>query len=312
LDRGSVAPEKAVPMNQQDIQELHSLTPSAIIELFTLDGSTAGSSIYYNFYDGTSNNYKDLVFGGTSYSAYPIKIEQVEYDGKGTLPRPKLSASNINGFLSLILLGNENLIGARVIRTRVFARCLDAVNFPDGINPWGTPDPTAIISTDTYYINRKVAENPDIVQFELATPIEIDNVQLPRRIMLANSCPFIYRDTDTCSFSGDPVTDKNNKSFGAGGYSLTLTAKGAWDAGTTYNAGDFVYMVSTLLQTAGSKIFYVCMTNSTVGEAYKPGISDRWVADACTRQLRACKLRFPNGALRFGGFPGIASSKYLS
>ena len=300
-------------MNTTDVRELYSFTPSALIELYTLDGSTAGSpATFYRFHDGKNNNFSNIVFNSLEYTAFPLELSEMSMDGKGTLARPKLSVANINGFISILLLGNSDLIGAKITRTRVFARSLDAVNFPNGVNPWGTSDPTAIVSSDVFYINRKVSEDNERVVFELATPIEIDNVQLPRRQLLANSCSFIYRESGTCGYAGVPVADKANKVFGGGGYGYTLTDKGEWSNLTTYNQGDYVYRISTLLQTAGAKIYYVCSTNGTIGDSYTPGLSDRWIADACPRTMRACKLRFPTGPLPFGGFPGIASARYLS
>ncbi len=292
-------------------KEMFLFTPSALIELWSIDGTSAGLSLTYDFYDGSNFNYKSIVFGGTTYTSFPIKLEQMEKDGKGTLPRPKLTVGNIGGFVSLILLGNSDIIGSTVTRKRVFVRSLDAVNFPNGTNPWGTPDSTEVLTTDTFYVNRKIQETPDYIQFELATPIEIDNVQLPGRQMLANSCGFIYRDSTTCGYSGDPVTDKNCKSFGPGGYNLTISAKGEYNSSSTYNAGDSVYIISTILQTAGQQIFFVCLQNGVTGVDNSPiNNTNVWVADACQKTMNACKFRFPTGDLHFGGFPGIARYNY--
>jgi lambda family phage minor tail protein L len=300
-------------MQQQTARELVSFTPSTLIELFQLDGSVIDVDILYHFYDGSNNNYKPLVFDGIEYTPFPIKMEQVDKDGKGQPVRPKLTVSNINGFVSALLLGNSNLIGAKVSRKRVFVRTLDAVNFPNGVNPWGTPDPTAIVSNDVFCVNRKVQENPEVVEFELATPIEIDNVKLPRRQILATMGTCRYRDAETCGYSSLPVADKNNKSFtaaGPQGYGFTLVDKGAWSASTTYNQGDYVYRISTLTQTAGDKIFYVCNVNGTVGD--KPSISTNWIADFCPKTIAGCKLRYPTGPLQIGNFPGISRSSFQS
>jgi lambda family phage minor tail protein L len=300
-------------MQQQTARELVSFTPSTLIELFQLDGSVIDVDILYHFYDGSNNNYKPLVFDGIEYTPFPIKMEQVDKDGKGQPVRPKLTVSNINGFVSALLLGNSNLIGAKVSRKRVFIRTLDAVNFPNGVNPWGTPDPTAIVSNDVFYVNRKVQENPEVVEFELATPIEIDNVKLPRRQILATTGTCRYRDAETCGYSAAPIADKNNKSFTAvapQGYGFTLVDKGAWSSSTTYNQGDYVYRISTLTQTAGDKIFYVCNVNGTVGE--KPSVSTNWIADTCPKTIAGCKLRYTTGPLQIGSFPGISRSSFQS
>ncbi len=300
-------------MQQQVVSQLFDLRPSALLELWSLNGSTANLDVSYTWHDGTNAGMGNLIFNGITYTAFPIKVEQVDKDGKNSLPRPKLSCSNINGFTSIVLLGNNDLIGAAVTRTRIFARNLDAVNFPNGVNPWGTPDSTATVDVETWYVNRKIAENADIVQFELAAAIEIDGTLLPRRQILANSCPIIYRDPETCGYTGVPVSDKNNKLFfSSPGYNYTPNARGVWLSTNTYNQGDYVYMVSTLLQTAGSLIYYVCTVNGTTGSSSKPGVSGAWVADSCSRTMRSCKLRFPTGALRFHGFAGVSRAAYQS
>ena len=75
---------------------------------------------------------------------------------KGQLPRPTLTISNALGLITAILLnvnqvttGND-LTGATVTRIRTLARYLDAVNFPGGTNPLGTPDPTAEFPQEVY------------------------------------------------------------------------------------------------------------------------------------------------------------------
>jgi phage-related protein len=43
---------------------------------------------------------------------------------------------------------------------------MDAVNFPGGTNPYGTPDTSAKLPSEVYYVARKVAETRDAVEFE--------------------------------------------------------------------------------------------------------------------------------------------------
>lgn len=250
-----------------------------------------------------------LVFNSTTYTPFPIAVEGMGYDGKGSPVRPKLTASNINGFTSNLLLQYQNLIGARIIRRRVFARYIDAVNFPGSVNPYGTPDPTAAYPDEVWFINRKITENQQIVQWELATLFEVDGIRLPKRTVQAGVCPFKYRDPNTCGYSGPPIADRNNKVFGAGGYGLTLVNQGLYNPVTSYNAGDYVYLFSPLPQLAGVPLYYVCVTSGTAGVSPLSGASS-WQADSCPRTILACKLRFPNQALRFGGYPGCAQAPY--
>lgn len=281
--------------------------PSALLSLFELDVTYLGGDLY-RFHAGTNNYFEPIVFNGVEYVAFPIQIENMDTDGKGGLPRPKITCSNINGFVSNILLRNQNIIGAQFIRRRVFARFIDAVNFPNNVNPYGIPDPTAAYPDDVFYVNRKVSESKQTVQFECTSPLEIDDVQLPRRQILATVCPFRYRGVSTCGYGAVPIADKQNKLFGVGGYGFTLANQGEWSSATTYNQGDYVFQVSQLPQNFGDKLFYVCSTNGTVGADYNPTFSSsRWIGDSCPKTIAACRLRFPSPLpLRFGGFPGTS------
>ena len=65
-------------------------------------------------------------------------------------------------------------------RIRTLARYLDAVNFPGSTNPLGTPDPTAEFPQEIYKIDRKSAENREVVTFELAAVFDLAGIQSSR------------------------------------------------------------------------------------------------------------------------------------
>ena len=48
-------------------------------------------------------------------------------------------------------------------------------------NPYGTPDPTAEYPQEIYKIDRKSAENRDVVQFELASVFDLAGIRAPNR-----------------------------------------------------------------------------------------------------------------------------------
>lgn len=289
-----------------------SFTPSTLMSLFVLDGTNIGMEAPFEFLDGTSTSYTPVIFGGVSYIPFPIQAKGFAADGTGKIPRPTLVASNINGFVSNLLLQNQNLIGARVIRRRVWARFLDNINWPNG-NPYGTPDPTAAYPDETWYVNRKITENQQTVEWELGSLFEVDGVKLPRRQVNANICGFKYRDPNTCGYSGVPIADRNGMLFvgGTGTYGLTLNSRGTYSATATYNAGDYATIYSTLPQFINLPIVYVCVVNGTTGNANSPlNNNSAWVQDACPKSIAGCKLRFPI-TLRFGGFPGVSLAPYI-
>ena len=171
------------------VSNLQNTNPSAIIELFTLqlDSSLHGATTIYRFHNGSSlKDNGEIVWAGNTYQRFPIKAEGFAFR-QGQLPRPTLTVSNALGTITAILLsvntttaGND-LTGATVTRIRTLARFLDAVNFPGDINPYGTPDSTAEFPQEIYKIDRKSAENREVVQFELASVFDLAGIRAPNR-----------------------------------------------------------------------------------------------------------------------------------
>ena len=171
------------------VSNLQNTNPSAIIELFTLqlDNSLHGATTIYRFHAGSSlKDNGELVWAGNTYQRFPIQAEGFAFR-KGMLPRPTLTVSNALGTITTILAavnattaGND-LTGATVTRIRTLARFIDAVNFPSNVNPYGTPDPTAEFPQEIYKIDRKSAENREVVQFELASVLDIAGIRAPQR-----------------------------------------------------------------------------------------------------------------------------------
>jgi lambda family phage minor tail protein L len=179
-----------------DIQKLE---PGAIIELFDmeLDGAVV------HFHAGTNELFEPVVWDGITYSPLPIQADGFEKNTGGGLPRPKIRIANIDGIISQALLTRdfEDLTGAKVTRRRTMKKYLDAVNFAEG-NP--SADPTAEMQPDIFFIDRKSAENKAIVEFELASALDIGAVKLPKRQIIQNSCTWRYRGAE-CSYAGGPV-----------------------------------------------------------------------------------------------------------
>jgi lambda family phage minor tail protein L len=296
-------------------QEAYSFAPSSLIELFKVDGINIGLPTIYYFCNGTNTNFQPIIYAGINYIPFPVAMDGAEIDGKNSLPRPKLTLSNINGFVSSLLLENNQLVGALVTRTRVFARFLDASNFSMLPN-WVTPDPSASYEPEVFYVNRKITENQQIVSFELASVLDVQNVKLPRRQILANTCQWKFRGTQ-CGWNQEAIADAANKRFDTGyGFGL-LTGRGLFDIAETYDQGDFVSYYSTIPQFAGIPIYYVCTTDGTTGIA-PPGNSSRWIADACSKTMSGCKLRYDGNfsesrrVLRTSAFPGVARAPFIS
>ena len=170
-----------------DIQKVN---PSAIIELFTLtlDSTLHGATTVYRFHAGTNLDANGkIVWAGNDYLRFPVQATGFAYK-KGQLPRPVLTVSNMGSLsISAILLtvnqttpGND-LTGAKVVRIRTMAKFLDAANFSGATNPFGTPDNTAEFPQEIYYIDRKSAENRELVSWELAAVFDLAGIRSPKR-----------------------------------------------------------------------------------------------------------------------------------
>jgi len=174
-------------VNQAVFSNLQDINPSAVIELFTLQLSTAlhGANTIYRFHAGSNLNANgQIVWDGNAYLRFPIEASGFAFQ-KGQLPRPRIVISNATGVISAILLsvnetttGND-LTGATVTRIRTLAKFIDAVNFADGTN--ATADPTAEFPQEVYLIDRKSTETREIVEFELAAPTDLAGVRVPKR-----------------------------------------------------------------------------------------------------------------------------------
>ena len=204
------------------ITDLQKINPTSIIELFTIttDATLHGSAQTYRFHNGTNlNNNGDIIWAGNTYIKMPIQAEGFAFR-HGQLPRPTLTISNALGTITAILLNVNtvttgiDLTGATVTRIRTLARYLDDVNFDPGYilledsasdglaledgdllklegisNPHGTADSSGLFPTEIYYVDRKAAENRNMVEFELAASFDLQGVKLPKRQILPRDFP---------------------------------------------------------------------------------------------------------------------------
>jgi len=195
------------------ISDLQKSNPSAIIELFELelDSTLHGSqtTMTYRFHAGSNLDLnREVLWQGNTYLRYPVEASGFAFQ-KGQLPRPQITISNALSLISAVMLevnlitaGND-LTGAKVTRIRTLAKFLDADNFgsnglfvqenstdfivlEDGdlFAQEGIGNPTAAnneFPKEIYYIDRKVAENRDVVTFELASVSDLAGIRLPKR-----------------------------------------------------------------------------------------------------------------------------------
>jgi lambda family phage minor tail protein L len=211
-------------------EELLNSSPFAVIELFQLElfEQIHGSKEEYYFHNGLNNKSTpgSIIFDGNSYTGIAIEADGFEFKGDGTLPRPSVRVSNVLGSMSAVLLGvngfnfGNDLNGARFTRIRTLSRFLDGANWENGVNPYGTPNAKETMPKEVFYVDRKVNENRDFVEFELVSSFDLTNVKAPRRQVLSNLCQWEYKGKE-CGYTGPneftaegvPITTANAPNF---------------------------------------------------------------------------------------------------
>ncbi len=196
------------------ISELQSLNPSSLIELFTLQlvegthyatGNPDSVPTIFRFHAGTSmNSNANIIWQGDTYQKFPIDAQGFEFSGKGQIPRPQLTMSNLGGITrsgsvlsvtDLLIIVNlttphNDLLGATVTRLLVLASSLDNANFSSGSNPFGTPNSNEL-PQEIYVIDRKMSESRNLVSFELTAANDTQNKRVPARQVTRTDFPAV-------------------------------------------------------------------------------------------------------------------------
>ena len=196
------------------ISELQSLTPSAKIELFVMElveglhyatGNPSSVPTIFRFHAGTNmKTNSNIVWQNDTYERFQIVAEGFAFEGKGQIPRPTLTMSNLGGITrsgvaitvtDLLIIVNlttphNDLLNAKITRRQVLASSLDAQNFENNTNPFGSPNNNEL-PQEIYFIDRKITESRNLVQFELVGDLDKQNLKLPKRQVTRNEFPSI-------------------------------------------------------------------------------------------------------------------------
>lgn len=183
-----------------------------VLDLYELELET--SEGYLRFH-GSKNFSKNIFFQNQEYTFIPCELSNLQISSDGKQSKPVLKIANINNYISYVLKDRNNLIGKNFIRKKILAKDLDLSNFSDGINPYGASSFKTYISYDNFLINLKKSENKEFVEIELATKIDIQNLNIPARKVTNDTCSWGYRCFgcnygNTADYSGPKIAAGNN------------------------------------------------------------------------------------------------------
>jgi len=279
---------------------LMDLQPTAIVEFFLLYFNTIDKADSFIAFHGGSNFNKKIVWQGVPYLPVPVETEGFEINANGQMPRPKIRISNKDYFMTDLLIRNSDFQYSKVVRKRTFVKYLDDVNF-DGGNPWGEADASAQISNESYIISQKTTENKNFVEFELTSPLDLDNFELNNRLILSRYCSWVYRGKG-CNYDGPPVETEDGTTIKY--QETTESPMQVWNPTRSYESGVGVYLENPKIYiskvrddgskyTEPVKIKFVCQKFHQSSDATRPDDNSQyWIKDGCSKKLSACKLRF--------------------
>ncbi|CSN71965.1 phage minor tail protein L [Shigella sonnei] len=175
-------------IRQETLNECTRAEQSASVVLWEIDLTEVGGERYF-FCNEQNEKGEPVTWQGRQYQAYPIQGSGFELNGKGTSTRPTLAVSNLYGMVTGMVEDMQSLVGGTVVRRKVYARFLDAVNFVNG-NSDADPEQEVI---SRWRIEQCSELSAVSASFVLSTPTETDGAVFPGRIMLANTCTWTYR-----------------------------------------------------------------------------------------------------------------------
>jgi len=313
----------------------------AYVELFDVTLPSGAKVYLFNgLDDGTNNVYfpEKTIDSSTNtyllkeYFALPISIDGVEINGAGASPRPSLRVANIPTLTRSIsndedgtndeetlysilvdegLYKNENLLNTRIDYRRTL---LSNVYNSGDSNPSSAP---VEFPSQTYIIDRVASEDSIMVEFELASPIDVEGVKVPGRVVIGRYCVWRYQGGTLNNEGGCnwPLSG-NGRFFNEKDELITrsISSIATWSNTNTYSADDRV-------KTTGDGHTQIWEALRAVPANKNPITNPSYWKrlDVCSKTLTGCKKRFQGNnsddtlntaiSLPFGGFPGSRKFK---
>lgn len=304
-------------------RSLLDLEPTAIIDLFLLYPDINDKPELNIAFHGGFNFKKAVVWQGITYIPIGIELDSFEKNSDGSVNRPKIKFSNNEYFMTHLLRKYRDFSNAKIIRKRTFIKFLDDENF-DGGNPFGVPDQTAELTNEEYVISQKTQETKDYVEFELTSPLDLDNKFITNRKIYGKYCFWDYRGQG-CEYKGVPIQKDDGSRFeieNPPSYGIASDnwfkygdLKNAYVDDQTYFPGDYVFTINNNIKIYDLNgiekprplLTYYIAKKKIRGE-HPSSYPQSWDRDGCNKKLSSCRLRF-NDSYSFNRFEGVGQNE---
>ena len=188
----------------------------AIVEMYDIDLSpiTGDAGDVFYFTNQLKEDDTRIQWKGNIYDALPIISAGYELNTTGQIAQPTLTVANIFGTFTEIIDSYDDLVGAKITRRRTFAKYLDGEPLADTLQEF---------PVDIFYIERKTQETALTITWQLGSVMDLEGLQLPRRVITQNHCLWRYRSSE-CGYVGAPVFNVNDQLITTTGQSAQAIA----------------------------------------------------------------------------------------
>ena len=313
----------------------------AYVELFDITLPDANSTKVYLFNgmdEGTANIYfpqtqiSGSVYPLKEYVALPIQLEGTELNAAGALARPSLRLANIptltrsissnsdgvsdeDTLFSILsdvgILKNEDFLNTRIVYRRTL---LSHTYRNTDSNP---SSPPVEFPSQVYIVDRISSETNIFAEFELASPMDIEGLKLPGRVVIGKYCVWRYQGIGLSNEGGCswPLSG-NGRFFDENDNLITrnISTISAYSSSSSYTKDDRVKTTS-----GGHTQIWEALVNVPAGKPPSTSPAYWKRLDVCSKTLTGCKKRFQGNnsddtlstttPLPFGGFPGTKKFK---
>lgn len=158
------------------------------------------------------SNY-DLHFDDVLYTRFPLRWSPADMNSDGSVSKSSITIANVSREIMYYVEKYNGLRTCKVFIKTVYENVLDNLYFPQSDGSVITEDNpkknnTAFVE-DEYYIDNYSATE-QAVTFQLEPIIDLE-IRLPRRRYMQDSCYWIYKEPETCKYTGS--AGQCNKSF---------------------------------------------------------------------------------------------------
>ncbi len=181
----------------------------SLVTLYQFDATKMGAPSIWYFTQAVQDG-APVVFNSQEYTPIDIKADGFDITTEGTSIRPRLAVSNVDNTLASEVISYKDFLGCKLTRIRTLLKYIgdteeaitdesfDDITDHNGESIFdttggGSESTFVEFPRDIYIIQQKIIQNKKIIQWELVAKTDLENLKIPRRQVLRDTCTHTYR-----------------------------------------------------------------------------------------------------------------------